>query len=143
MSKVISISSYRKQKTHPKQMDYESTWAIKDKFELASCIIDELFLAAEECIRDCGFNPADFSLDDKAAKSCLSTDLNEFFEGGEEALELTYTANIDGTRYAVVSDASVEGEDVLFNTAFVKWNGREWLEYADGRWGQGPGSNFI
>lgn len=143
MSKIINISSYRKRKKLSGQMDYESTWAIRDKFEIAACIIDELFLSAEDYIKDCGFEPASFSLIDDTARGCLFADLNEFFEGGEETLSLTYDANIGGIRYAVVSDASVSGNEIYFETTFVKWDGEEWLEYADGHWVQGPGPDFV
>ena len=143
MSKVINISSYRKRKNLTGQMDYESTWAVRDKFEIAACIIDELFLCAEDRIRECGFEPSAFRLDKESAKGCLYADLNEFFAGGEETLSLTYEAVIGGVRYAVVSDACADGEEVEFNTTFVKWDGEEWLEYADGNWAQGPGPDFV
>ena len=130
MSKVININTYRKRKIHSGQMDYEATAAVKDKFEIAAGIIDELFLCAEDRIRECGFEPSAFRLDKESAKGCLYADLNEFFAGGEETLSLTYEAVIGGVRYAVVS-------------TFVKWNGEEWLEYADGNWAQGPGPDFV
>lgn len=143
MSKVINISSYRKRKNLTGQMDYESTWAVRDKFEIAACIVDELFISAEEYIRDCGFDPAVFSLVDDTARGCLYADLNEFYEGGEETLSLAYDAVVGGVRYAVVADASVSDDEIYFNTIFVKWDGEEWLEYADGNWIQGPGPDFV
>ena len=143
MSKVININTYRKRKIHSGQRDYEATAAVKDKFEIAAGIIDELFLCAEDCIRECGFEPSAFTLDKESAKGCLYADLNEFFAGGEETLSLTYEAVIGGVRYAVVSDACADGEEVEFNTTFVKWDGEEWLEYADGNWVQGPGPDFV
>ena len=76
-------------------------------------------------------------------KGCLYADLNEFYEGGEETLSLAYDAVVGGVRYAVVADASVSDDEIYFNTIFVKWDGEEWLEYADGNWIQGPGPDFV
>lgn len=143
MSKVININTYRNKKKHSGQMDYDATAAVKDKFEIAAALIDELFLCAEECIRESGFDPSAFTLNEESAKGCLYTDLNEFFAGGEETLSLTYEAVIGGIRYAVVSDACADSDEVEFNTVLVKWDGEEWLEYANGSWHQGPGPDFV
>lgn len=143
MSKIVNISSYRNRTKRTGQMEYEATWEVRDKFEIAACVIDELFLCAEDCIRSCGFEPGDFSLIDETARGCLYADLNEFFAGGEETLSLTYDACVGGVRYAVVAEAGVDKEEIYFDTTFVKWDGEEWLEYVDGRWEQGPGPNFV
>ena len=143
MGKVVNINTYRHKKKHPGQMNYDATFEVKDKLEIAAAIIDELFLQAEECIRECGFNPADFTILEQTARDCLAADLNEFFASGEETLSLTYEAVIGGIRYAVVSDACADGDEVEFTTTFVKWDGDEWLEYADDSWHQGPGPDFI
>lgn len=143
MSKVVNINTYRHKKKHPGQMNYDATFEVKDKLEIAAAIIDELFLQAEECIRECGFNPADFTIIEETARDCLAADLNEFFDGGEEVLNIMYDAEIDGVRYTVDATAQVTGDGVSFDVMFLKQDGGEWLEYVDGHWVKGPGADFI
>ena len=143
MGVSINLNAYRRRKQHSGQLHYEETANIKEKYEIATAIIDELFVQAEKSILECGFNPADFELIDEYADELLKADLGEFFAGGEEALSLAYKAKVDGVYYAVDSFASIEGDYVIVDTVFVKYDGSEWLAYEDGAWVQGPGPDFI
>ena len=143
MSVSINFNAYRRRKKHSGQLHYEETADIKEKYEIVAAIIDELFVQAEKCILESGFNPADFELIDEYSDNILKLDLGEFFDGGEEALSLAYKATVDGVDYAVESSANSDGEGAIFNATFVKYDGSEWLAYEDGIWVQGPGSDFI
>ena len=138
MGKTININTYRKRRRHSGQLDYEETADIKEKYEIAAAIIDELFVRAERCILESGFNPADFNLVNEFVDDILRADLGEFFVGGEEALFLAYKATVKGIAYYVDSLANVDGENVIFDTTFVKDDGNERLAYEDGRWVPGP-----
>ncbi len=138
MGNTININTYRKHRRYSGQLDYEETAGIKEKYEIAAAIIDELFVRAEKCILESGFNPADFDLVNEFTDDILRADLGEFFAGGEEALFLAYKANVDGISYYVESLANIDGEDVVFDTTFIKDDGNERLAYEDGKWIQGP-----
>ena len=144
-SKIINLEEIRKMKKNliPNHMSYNSTDVIRDRFVMASYIIDMLFIEAEDYLKYAGFNPEDFSLIEEYGKACLAADLNEFFAGGEEALCLAYEAYIDGTRYCVVVSAMVSGNEVSADSVIVKWDGKEWLARNGDFWERGPGADYI
>ncbi len=147
MGKIVNIQEFKSRidKGNPrsKSLSYEATGRLIDKFELCSCMITELHLIIEEAISETGLNPGEFHMSQKAENEVLSLNISELFAGGEEALQMTFEAMINGTRYVAVGDAAISGEDISFDCIVVKWNGVEWLVYEDGSWVPGPGSDFI
>lgn len=143
--KIIRISDFQKmQQNKHKYMPYEDTDFIRSRFVLASCIVDTLFVEAENLIREVNFNPADFTLIQKTGKDCLSTNLKEFFEGGEESMSLAFETTIAGVRYVALETATISNDDTVeIEGYFLKWDETEWLLYDNEEWIVGLGPDFI
>lgn len=142
-TKAIQIADFRhKQRPTQKYLPYVDTDSIRERFEMASYIIDALFVEAESLIKDAGLNPGVFTLTPGSGQKCLATDLNEFFEGGEAAMSLTYTATINDIQYAVVENATIDGDIVNIDGSLVKWEGWGCYEYDNGQWIEGSGLYF-
>ena len=145
MSKVISISQFR---TKPaKKFGYLESAGIEkyeDMLDIQRGIIEELYLETEAFLRESDYPIDKFSLDDKSARDFMSSDLVEAFEGGEEALCISYVAHIDGTEYRTLATAEIDGEDIEIYVDLYKKSGNEWLVFAgDGNWNRGPGEDFF
>lgn len=138
MGKTVSIDTYRIHKQHTGLLDYGETAEIRERYEIVAAIIDELFVQAEECILECGFNPADFSIIYEFADDLLGADLIEVFDKGTETLILAYKTSIDGVEYSVNSSARVDGDNVCYDTEFIRFDDRGWFLYKDGSWVLAP-----
>ena len=146
ITKVINLDDFRKKpKRGVGQMNYDATYEVKDRFDMATYVVDYLFGEAEDSIKEAGLNPTKFSLIPEYAQKCLATDLDRFFNGDEEAMVLAYQAVIDAQRYVVVVEAMVEEDIFEIESTVVKWDGKTWLAYnfTNGLWEEGPGSDFV
>ena len=149
MDKIVNLQEFKnykkrniKEVMHSNCLPYDSTDRLRDRFELCSYIISELYIIIENAISKTKISPSEFHMSQKAENETLSLNISELFEGGE-ALQMTFEAMINGIRYAAVGDATIIGENVSFDCVVVKWNGVEWLAYENGEWSSGPGNDFI
>ena len=144
MSKVISISQFKKKPI--KKFGYLESAGIEkyeDMLDIQRGIIEELFGETEAYLREIEYPIDKFFLDDKSARDFMSSDLVEAFEGGEEALCISYVAQIDGTEYRTLATAEIEGEEIEIYVELFKKVGNEWLIFAgDDIWERGPGDFF-
>lgn len=108
------IEIYRGSRKHPKRMSYDATWEIKDRFKAMSKIIDELFLLAEKYINAQALPAGEFILDEDSAQQCLKTDLNRFFSGQTDGIELRYTAELGNDTLTIAAKANVNDNKVLY-----------------------------
>lgn len=108
------IEIYRGSSKHPKRMHYEATWEIKDRFKAMSKIIDELFLLAEKYVNAQALPAGEFILDEDSAQQCLKTDLNRFFNGQTDGIELRYTAELGSDMLTIVAKANVNDDKVFY-----------------------------
>ena len=150
MDKIVNLQEFKnykkrniKEVMHSNCLPYDSTDRLRDRFELCSYMISELHIIIEKAITKTGISPSEFRMSQKAENETLSLNISELFAGGEESLQMTFEAMIDGIRYAAVGDATIIGENVSFDCVVVKWNGVEWLAYENGDWISGPGNDFI
>ena len=95
-------------------MRYEATWEIKDRFKAMSKIIDELFLLAEKYANAQALPAGEFILDEDSAQQCLKTDLNRFFNGQTDGIELRYTAELGNDTLTIVAKANVNDDKVFY-----------------------------
>ena len=81
---------------------------------------------------------------ERSVREYLASNLDEFYSGGEESLDLVYQGVIDGVEYRIIVSAQMEGEDMYLEPMLMRWNGKEWL-HSDwqGGWFQGPGADFF
>ena len=149
MNKIVNLQEFKsfkkrniKEVMHSKFLPYDSTDRLRNRFELCSYIISELHIIIENAISKTKISPSEFRMSQKAENEILSLNISELF-AGEETLQMTFEAMIDGIRYAAVGDANIIGENVSFDCTVVKWSGVEWLAYETGEWIQGPGNDFI
>ena len=150
MDKIVNLQEFKnfkkrniKEVMHSNCLPYDSTDRLRDRFELCSYMISELHIIIEKAISKTGISPSEFHMSQKAENETLSLNISELFAGGEESLQMTFEAMIDGIRYAAVGDATIIGENVSFDCVVVKWDGVEWLAYENGEWSSGPGNDFI
>lgn len=108
------IEIYRGSSKHPKRMHYEATWEIKDRFKAMSKIIDELFLLAEKYVNAQALPAGEFILDEDSAQQCLKTDLNRFFNGQTDGIELRYTAELGNDTLTIVAKANVNDDKIFY-----------------------------
>lgn len=113
------IEIYRGSRKHPKRMSYDATWEIKDRFKAMSKIIDELFLLAEKYINAQALPAGEFILDEDSAQQCLKTDLNRFFNGQTDGIELRYTAELGNDTFTIVAKANVNDDKVFYRGRYA------------------------
>lgn len=144
MSKVISISQFKKKPV--KKFGYLESAGIEkyeDMLDIQRGIIEELYLETEAFLREIEYPIEQFSLDDKSARDFMSADLVEAFDGGEEALCISYIAHIDGTEYRTLATAEIDGEEIEIHVELYKKSDNEWLIYSGDDWERGPGEDFF
>jgi len=145
MSKVISISHFRKMPAK-KFGNLESSGIEKyeDMLDIQRGVIEKLYLETEAFLKDSGYPVDKFYLDDKSARAFVSSDLTEVFDGGEEALCISYIAHIDGTEYRTLATAEIDGENIEIYVGLYRKSDGEWLVLAeDSTWERGPGETFF
>ncbi len=145
MGKVVDFESILKdsKKLKRSKLDYESLDHYRGLLEVQLGIMDMLFEETEELIRENNFYPEVFTLVEDSAEHFLTADLPEFFDGGEESLDLSYETVIGGVRYRTYAVASVYGDIVSIDSMFLMWDGTEWLVRSDDEWERGPGADFF
>lgn len=107
----------------------------------------ELFQMTENYLKDIGYNPSDFVLDEDYVRDLLSTDMVEFMEGGEAVLELSFKAEIEGVVYRTLASAQSFYEDKSEMEVMLCKEDTEIGELVvfvkDGQWDRGPGDDFF
>mgnify|MGYP007101835533 CR=1 FL=1 len=145
MGKVLKLSDLHKKE--PKQTTTDNTsllWRCKAKLLDAAFLLDELESLAMTSLHDYGFDEKQFHLTERSVQDYLASDLEEFYSGGEESLDLGYQGFVDSVMYRILVSAQMEGEDMYLEPMLLRWNGTEWL-HSDwqGGWFQGAGADFF
>lgn len=142
MGKVVRFQDL-KRKNNSKLLNYEELDEYIGLLEIKLCLMDELFLETESMLREYKMDLGQFELDKSYAERMLNADMIEFKDGGEETLELSYSATINGETYRTFASASCYNDIVKFDCMLMKWDGQEWLVRSGEEWGRGPGSDFF
>ena len=145
MNKVVFMSQFKKKSI--RRFGYLESVGIEkyeDMLDIQRGIIEELYVETERFLRKVDFPVNEFVLDDKSAREFISADLVEAFEGGEEALCISYIASIEGVEYRTLATAEIDGEDITIYVELFQKAGNEWLVFAgDNQWERGPGEDFF
>ncbi len=125
-------------------LDYEKLDYYLDMLDIQKAVLSELYIMTEEFLREIGYNPELFELDEEIIRQSISSDLVEFMAGGEECLDVSYKAVIDGVEYRTLASAMAYGERVQMDINLYKFEDGEWLAYTTDRyWVEGPGPDFF
>lgn len=147
MGSVMDLSNYKKNKSIIEgELDRTQLDSIVEMLDMKRKIVEELFYMTEEFLKEVGYNPADFTPDEDYTREFVSTDMVEFMEGGEAALELSYVADIDGVRYRTWAQAeSMCNDKTDMEVMLLKLDddSGEWLVLSGDKWDRGPGHDFF
>ncbi len=145
MGEIIAFDKLINKK-HAKHgcLDYDKLDYYLGMLDIQKGVLTELYILTEDFLREIGYNPGLFELDEETVRHSLSADLVEFMAGGEECLDVSYKAVIDGVEYRTLASAMAYGESVQMDINLYKFEGGEWLAYtADRYWVEGPGPDFF
>ncbi|MCR5602772.1 MAG: hypothetical protein K6G27_03610 [Lachnospiraceae bacterium] len=125
-------------------LDFDKIDHYLDMLDIQRGVLTELHILTERFLRDLGFQPELFELDDNTIRRSISADLVEYMEGGEESLDVCYKATIDGVEYRTLASSMADGENVQMDIDFFKFADGEWLSYmGNDSWSRGPGADFF
>lgn len=145
MGKIIDFNSFRDATGKPRSaaLSYEGIQHYRELLDMQLNILDELFHDTEEMLREYHFDPGAFSLLEGSIRGFMATDLQEFYDGGDESIALSYEASIKGVRYRTFACSTLDGDFIQFEYLLLKWDGEEWLLRTDDGWTKGIGPSFF
>lgn len=83
MSKILNFKDFKRRKASINgSLDNNHLEKIMEILEIEQEIVEELFQMTEKYLKQIGYNPSDFVIDDDYVRELLSADMIEFMEGG-------------------------------------------------------------
>ncbi len=145
MGKIISFNKLiNKKRVQHGVLDFERIDHYLDMLDIQKGVLTELYIMTEAYLKELGFQPELFELDEDIIKRSISADLVKFLDGGEESLDICYKAVIDGVEYRTLASSMADGENIQMDIDLFKFADGEWLSYlGNDSWGRGPGADFF
>lgn len=148
-SRIIDVDKFRKRKENKINfknsfMDYEETSQLAELFLLMSDIIESMFMDIEDIIKQAGLNPAEFTLMPDCEKDFLSVNYYKFFMEHNQAVVLSYQANIDEYYYNASAYAVIDEDNAVVEGAICKCDDEHTYLYnfSTGAWEECDGEEF-